>query len=70
MGDGRTKLTAVERNGRWTVRLDWPNGITRYLGSFRSKNEVITWIAVHRWMTAAKIEERDLQRRRAGALSS
>jgi hypothetical protein len=64
MSNGRTKLAAVEKDGQWTVRLDWPNGLTRYLGSFRSRSEALTWIALNRWMTAAKIEERDVLQHR------
>lgn len=70
MQDGRTKLTAVERDGAWTVRLDWPNGITRYFGSFRSKSETTTWIALNCWMTAPRIDERDMARRRARSAGS
>lgn len=69
MGE-RTKLTAVEKDSGWTIRLDWPNGTTHHLGSFRSKNEANTWIALNRWMTAAKIELHELERRRAKRLAS
>jgi hypothetical protein len=70
MNDGKTKLTAVEKDGWWTVRLDWPNGLTRYLGRFRSRAEALTWIALNRWMTKAKIEERDVVRQRARSASN
>jgi len=62
MGDGRTKLKAVERNGRWTVRFAWPNGFTQFYGTFQSENDAVEWIAENRWMTAPKITERDIAR--------
>jgi hypothetical protein len=36
-----TQLTAAERGGHWVVRMDWPNGIRRYLGEFPSKREAV-----------------------------
>jgi hypothetical protein len=64
MSNSSVKLIAIEKGGRWTVRLGWPNGMTRHFGSFRSRTEAMTWIALNRWMTKAKIEERDVVRHR------
>jgi hypothetical protein len=34
-----TRLMAVERNGYWTVRVTWPNGVRLYFGEFLSMRE-------------------------------
>lgn len=59
----KTELTAVEKRGTWTVRIAWPNGSIHYFGKFASKEEAAGWIKEHYWMTAKKIEDRDLLRR-------
>ena len=56
----RTQLTSVERSGHWTVRLTWPNGSIHYFGRYADRREADKWIAEHRWMTAERIEERDI----------
>jgi O-methyltransferase involved in polyketide biosynthesis len=61
--DGRTKLTAVLKDGQWTVRIVWPNGTNHYFGKFRTEIEAATWVTDHRWMTAQVIKDRDLLRR-------
>jgi hypothetical protein len=64
LGDtGRTKLTAVQRDGGWTVRIVWPNGTNHHFGKFCSEIEAATWITDHLWMTATVITDRDLLRR-------
>jgi hypothetical protein len=55
-----TMLNAVNRNGKWAVRMVWANGAIRYFGKFKSEGEAVTWIAEHRWMTAPTISERDI----------
>ena len=62
-GDGRTKLTSVQKDGQWTVRIAWPNGGNHYFGRFHSEIEAVSWITDHHWMTAKVIEDRDLLRR-------
>jgi hypothetical protein len=59
-GMDRTRLSAVERDGHWTVCIAWPNGIKRYFGEFSSKHEASDWIKENRWLTAKQIEEKDL----------
>jgi hypothetical protein len=59
----QTQLTAVERNGHWAVRISWPNGASHHLGKFTSEREASQWIKQHRWLTAKRIEEKDLVRR-------
>ena len=63
MGD-RTELGAVERDGRWAVKIAWPNGTSHHFGKFRSEAEATFWIAQHRWMTTTTIKDRALLRRR------
>jgi len=60
---GRTKLTAVQKEGRWTVRIAWPNGTNHHFGKFCSEIEAATWITNHLWMTATVITDRGLLRR-------
>ncbi len=59
----RAKLTAIERNGHWSVCIAWPNGTARYLGEYASKFEARDWIKEHQWLTTGRIEEKDLARR-------
>jgi hypothetical protein len=56
----RTQLTAVERDGHWTVRIAWPNGASHHVGRYAERREADKWIAEHPWMTAERIEESDL----------
>ena len=64
VGDaGRTKLTAVQKDGRWAVRIAWPNGTNHHFGKFCSEIEAATWITDHLWMTVTVITDRDLLRR-------
>jgi hypothetical protein len=56
----QTQLSAVERDGHWTVRIKWPNGPLHYFGSYTTRGEAEKWIADHRWMTAKRIEESDI----------
>ena len=56
----RTELTAIERDGHWTVRVIWPNGASHHVGRYADRREADKWIAEHRWMTAERIEERDI----------
>jgi hypothetical protein len=43
--------------------MTWPNGIKRYVGKFASKGEAGQWIKQNSWLTAKKIDEKDLVRR-------
>jgi hypothetical protein len=38
-GMSHARLMAVERNGYWTVRVTWPNGVRLYFGEFLSVHE-------------------------------
>jgi hypothetical protein len=60
---GRVQLTAVEKNGHWAVRLTWPNRSARYLGEFTSKRDADQWIKQNLWLTAKRIDDKDLARR-------
>jgi hypothetical protein len=55
----RTQLTAVERDGHWTVRITWPNGASHCVGRYAARREADNWIAEHGWMTAERIEGSD-----------
>jgi hypothetical protein len=57
---GRTQLTAVERDGHWTVRITWPNGASHRVGRYAERREADNWIAEHDSMTAERIEESDI----------
>jgi hypothetical protein len=58
-GMDRTRLTAVERHGHWTVCIAWPNGRNTYFGKY-TEREACDWIKEHRWLSAKTIEEKDL----------
>jgi hypothetical protein len=60
MGRRRTQLTAIERDGHWTVGITWPNGAKHYVGRYAERREADKWIAEHGWMTAERIEESDI----------
>ncbi len=54
-----TQLTAVEKDGHWTVYIAWPNGREDYFGKYSSEREASDWIKEHLWMTDIKIDEKD-----------
>ena len=64
---GQVQLTAVEKKGYWADRLTWPNRNTRYLGEFTSKREADQWIKQNLWLTAKRIDDKDLARRESRA---
>jgi hypothetical protein len=51
MGE-RTKLTAVQRDGHWAVRIIWPNESESHYGKFPDEREAKAWLEAHQWMTA------------------
>jgi hypothetical protein len=55
-----TRLSAVERDGHWTVQITWSNGIKRYFGEFSSERDAGQWIKQNKWLTAERIDEKDI----------
>jgi hypothetical protein len=47
-----TRLMAVERNGYWTVRVTWPNGVRLYFGEFLSVREARQLMKQHKRLKA------------------
>ena len=60
----KTKLTAVKRNGHWSVMITWPNGSISHFGDFSSEIAAIGWIYDHRWMTTNEVTNPRLLQRR------
>jgi hypothetical protein len=42
--------------------MTWPNGFRHYLGEFSSVHDARQWIKENRWLTAERIDDKDLVR--------
>jgi hypothetical protein len=56
---------AVERNGYWTVRVTWPNGVRLYFGEFLSKRDARQLMKQHGWLKAKGNKSSRTEPRRA-----
>jgi hypothetical protein len=50
-------LFAVEEGKDWRVQIVWPNGAVHYFGRFTSKENALTWIDAHGWLTLPVAEK-------------
>jgi hypothetical protein len=44
-------LFAVREGERWRVQIVWPVGRVHYFGKFISREDALTWITTHKWLT-------------------
>ncbi|MFZ1009089.1 MAG: hypothetical protein WAN65_19765 [Candidatus Sulfotelmatobacter sp.] len=62
MGGASTVLTLVKVGDLCRVQIAWPNGTTKYFGSFGSEQEARKWIGAHGWLTKHVVEATKIHR--------